>query len=54
MLTFEKMVTGLGNAGGSVYKDIYKAIRPCMTDRVMPVRAAAASVGTRDNSKAVR
>lgn len=42
MLTFEKMVLGLGNAGQSVYKDVYKAAKSALVDRVMPVRCAAA------------
>ncbi|CAH1791410.1 unnamed protein product [Owenia fusiformis] len=44
MLTLEKVVCGLGSAGSSCYKDIYKAARNCLTDRSMNVRCAAAKV----------
>ena len=44
MLTLQKVVGGLGSAGGTTYKDIYKASRQCMTDRSMMVRSAAAKV----------
>lgn len=44
MLTLQKVVIGLGSAGGTTYKDIYKACRQCMTDRSMMVRSAAAKV----------
>ena len=44
MLTLEKVIEGLGSAGGTCYKDIYKAGRNCMTDRTMHVRCAAAKV----------
>ncbi|XP_050406917.2 HEAT repeat-containing protein 5B isoform X1 [Patella vulgata] len=42
MLTLEKVVAGLGSAGNSCHKDIYKAARQAMTDRSMSVRYAAA------------
>lgn len=42
MLTLEKVVAGLGSAGSSCHKDIYKAARQAMTDRSMAVRCAAA------------
>lgn len=42
MLTLEKVIGGLGSAGGGIYKDIYKACKQCMTDRSMAVRYAAA------------
>ncbi|XP_067680006.1 HEAT repeat-containing protein 5B-like isoform X1 [Haliotis asinina] len=42
MMTLEKVVAGLGSAGGSCHKDIYKAARQAMTDRAMSVRGAAA------------
>ncbi|XP_076321914.1 HEAT repeat-containing protein 5B isoform X4 [Tachypleus tridentatus] len=42
MITMEKIIAGMGTAAGSVHKDIFKAARHCMTDRVMPVRCAAA------------
>uniref|UniRef100_A0A914XTE3 HEAT repeat-containing protein 5B n=1 Tax=Plectus sambesii TaxID=2011161 RepID=A0A914XTE3_9BILA len=41
MLTFAKMVYGLGNAGASIHKELYKHVRTCITDRGMPVRVAA-------------
>lgn len=44
MLTLEKVVLGLGSAGASCYKDIYKAASKCMTDRSMTVRFPAAKV----------
>lgn len=44
MLTLEKVVAGLGSAGSSCHKDIYKAARQAMTDRSMAVRCAAAKV----------
>ena len=44
MLTLEKVIGGLGSAGGAIYKDIYKAAKQCMTDRAMSVRYAAAKV----------
>ncbi|XP_064600027.1 HEAT repeat-containing protein 5B-like isoform X2 [Liolophura sinensis] len=42
MLTLEKVVLGLGSAGASCYKDIYKAASKCVTDRSMTVRFPAA------------
>ncbi|KAI8784582.1 HEAT repeat-containing protein 5B-like isoform X1 [Biomphalaria glabrata] len=42
MQTLEKLVSGLGSAGSSTHKDIYKACRQAMTDRSMAVRQAAA------------
>ncbi|XP_063239681.1 LOW QUALITY PROTEIN: HEAT repeat-containing protein 5B [Bacillus rossius redtenbacheri] len=42
MLTLEKVCSGMGNAITNVHKEIYKAARPCLTDRVMAVRCAAA------------
>ena len=44
MLTLTKVVAGIGSAGSNCYKDIYKAAKPCMTDRAMTVRCAAAKV----------
>uniref|UniRef100_F1KQ33 HEAT repeat-containing protein 5B n=1 Tax=Ascaris suum TaxID=6253 RepID=F1KQ33_ASCSU len=41
MVTFSKMVTGLGAAASSIHKDLYKIVRNHITDRVMPVRVAA-------------
>ncbi|KAL1476620.1 hypothetical protein MTO96_036381 [Rhipicephalus appendiculatus] len=42
MHTMEKMVAGMGAAASPVHKDIFKAVRHCMTDRVLAVRCAAA------------
>ncbi|KAL0275721.1 UNVERIFIED_CONTAM: hypothetical protein PYX00_003499 [Menopon gallinae] len=42
MVTFEKVCAGMGSAISNVHKDIYKAARHCLTDRVMAVRSAAA------------
>ena len=44
MLTLQKVIVGLGSAGGNCYKDVYKAARGCLTDRSMTVRCAAALV----------
>ena len=43
LLTISKMIHGLGTAAFSVHKDLYKQLtKTYLTDRVMPVRAAAA------------
>lgn len=42
MVTMEKVCSGMGSAISNVHKDIYKATRICLTDRVMAVRVAAA------------
>lgn len=42
MITLEKVCAGMGTAISNVHKDIYKATRNCLTDRVMAVRVAAA------------
>ncbi|XP_069685594.1 HEAT repeat-containing protein 5B isoform X2 [Periplaneta americana] len=42
MLTLEKVCSGMGSAISNVHKEIYKATRHCLTDRVMAVRCAAA------------
>merc|ERR1719232_2146159 len=42
MITFGKVCRGLGGAASNVHKDIYKACRASLTDRVMSVRSAAA------------
>jgi hypothetical protein len=34
--------TGLGTAANHIHKDIYKSAKLALTDRAMPVRAAAA------------
>lgn len=47
MSTLEKVIKGLGSAGNSTYKDVYKATKQCMTDRSMVVRYAAAKVSYR-------
>ncbi|XP_050519241.1 HEAT repeat-containing protein 5B isoform X2 [Diabrotica virgifera virgifera] len=41
MLTLEKVCAGMGIAISNVHKDIYKAARHCLIDRVMAVRCAA-------------
>ncbi|XP_049821749.1 HEAT repeat-containing protein 5B isoform X2 [Aethina tumida] len=41
MLTLEKVCAGMGTAIANVHKDIYKAARNCLIDRVMAVRCAA-------------
>lgn len=41
MITLEKVCAGMGTAISNVHKDIYKATRYCLTDRVMAVRVAA-------------
>ena len=46
MTTLQRVVVGLGSAGSSCHKDIYKAARACLTDRSMTVRSAAAKVST--------
>lgn len=42
MLTTEKIVGGMGAAASHLHKDIFKAVRHCLTDRVMAVRCAGA------------
>ncbi|VDM29651.1 unnamed protein product [Toxocara canis] len=41
MLTFSKMIVGLGAAASSIHKDLYKIVRNHFNDRVMAVRVAA-------------
>ncbi|XP_065200390.1 HEAT repeat-containing protein 5B isoform X2 [Planococcus citri] len=41
MLAFEKVCCGMGAAISNIHKEIYKAARHCLTDRVMAVRCAA-------------
>ncbi|XP_073829130.1 HEAT repeat-containing protein 5B isoform X2 [Musca autumnalis] len=41
MITLEKVCAGMGTAIANVHKDIYKATKHCLTDRVMAVRVAA-------------
>ncbi|XP_035900169.1 HEAT repeat-containing protein 5B isoform X2 [Anopheles stephensi] len=43
MMTLEKVCAGMGSAIANVHKDIYKAVRYCLTDRVMAVRVAASN-----------
>ncbi|XP_052870184.1 HEAT repeat-containing protein 5B isoform X2 [Anopheles cruzii] len=43
MITLEKVCAGMGSAIVNVHKDIYKAVRYCLTDRVMAVRVAASN-----------
>lgn len=42
MITLEKVCCGMDTAISNVHKEIYKATKYCLTDRVMPVRVAAA------------
>ncbi|KAH8294799.1 hypothetical protein KR018_003155, partial [Drosophila ironensis] len=42
MHTLEKVSAGMGTAISNVHKDIYKAAKHCLLDRVMAVRVAAA------------
>ena len=42
MVTFGKLCSGLGSAATSVHREVYKTVRAAMSDRVMPVREAAA------------
>ena len=43
--TLERLVTGLGSAGQSRWKDVYKLVaRTALLDRSLPVRSAAARV----------
>ena len=46
MTTLEKVCCGMGTAISNMHKEIYKAARHCLTDRVMTVRCAAARVST--------
>lgn len=41
MFTLEKVCVGMGSAISNVHKEIYKAARHCLIDRVMAVRYAA-------------
>lgn len=41
--TLEKVCAGMGTAISNVHKEIYKAVRYCLTDRVMAVRVAASN-----------
>lgn len=43
VLTLEQVCAGMGSAISNVHKEIYKAVRYCLTDRVMAVRVAAAN-----------
>jgi HEAT repeat-containing protein 5 len=43
MITLEKICAGMDSAIQNVHKEIYKAVRHCLTDRVMPVRVAASN-----------
>ncbi|VVC28110.1 Armadillo-type fold,Armadillo-like helical [Cinara cedri] len=42
IITLEKICSGMGSVMGNIHKDIYKAIRHSLTDRVMAVRTATA------------
>lgn len=39
-----QVCSGMGSAISNMHKEIYKAARHCLTDRVMAVRCAAAKV----------
>ncbi|CAH0385852.1 unnamed protein product [Bemisia tabaci] len=41
MMTLEKVCCGMGNAISNVHREIFKAARSCLADRVMAVRSAA-------------
>lgn len=41
--TLEKVCAGMGTAISNVHKEIYKAVRYCLSDRVMAVRVAASN-----------
>lgn len=41
ILTLEKVCAGMGSVIGNTHKDIYKAAKHCLIDRVMAVRCAA-------------
>lgn len=41
MLTLEKVCAGMGTAISNSHKEIYKAAKTCLIDRVMAVRCAA-------------
>ena len=45
MKTLERIVSGLGGAGKSVHKDIYKAALKLLVDSNMAVRCSASKVG---------
>lgn len=42
--SYLQVCSGMGSAISNVHKEIYKAARHCLTDRVMAVRSAAAKV----------
>ena len=46
MKTLERIVSGLGGAGKSVHKDIYKAALKLLVGSNMAVRCSASKVGT--------
>ncbi|KPL97673.1 hypothetical protein QR98_0002980, partial [Sarcoptes scabiei] len=41
-ITLRKIICGLGSAGSSIHRDVYKCLRNGMLDRSMPVRTNAA------------
>lgn len=43
IVTLEKICAGMGKAISNVHKEIYKAVRVCLSDRVMSVRVAAST-----------
>jgi hypothetical protein len=44
MLTFERIINGLGSAGNNIHREIFKVAKTHLCDRAMPVRSAAAIV----------
>lgn len=46
MLTFERIINGLGSAGNNIHREIFKVTKTHLSDRAMPVRSASAIVCT--------
>lgn len=46
MLTFERIINGLGSAGNNIHREIFKVAKTHLCDRAMPVRSATAMVNT--------
>lgn len=44
MFTLERIVNGLGSAGGNIHREIFKVAKTHLCDRAMPVRSSAAMV----------
>lgn len=51
MLTFERIINGLGSAGNNIHREIFKIAKTYLGDREMPVRCATASVRTSIDKK---